>query len=155
MAVLGTIRTASSANSLILTLTSLQATWIRNSILRVLIASKEIDAQAIICAPNEVAARRMVTKYAWSPAFPHHILAQSEPQPESVLVTVVTGVLGSHIILAELLGHPGIGNVYALNRSSGALGIHARQRAVFERKGSMIPYSRLRNGLVKRLGHQT
>ncbi|KAJ7189839.1 hypothetical protein GGX14DRAFT_580331 [Mycena pura] len=122
---------------------SLQATWIRNTILHTLRNSQRVDMKTVPNSfvyayptvrlladlvtrlasgsgsrPEDVsrhadALQAMVQKY--TKGFPEHRGTTTEPEVEVVLLTGTTGALGSHI-LAHLLNLPKISKVYALNR---------------------------------------
>ncbi|KAJ7206143.1 hypothetical protein B0H12DRAFT_1243356 [Mycena haematopus] len=124
---------------------SLQATWIRNSILYALRNSQCVDMKTVptnfiyayptlrlladlftrlmsgsMSKPEDISRRAdamkaMVSKYA--EGFPKHHATIDDLGAEVVLLTGTTGALGSHI-LAHLLGLPEISKVYALNRPS-------------------------------------
>ncbi|KAJ7452161.1 hypothetical protein B0H11DRAFT_1742224 [Mycena galericulata] len=143
---------------------SLQATWIRNSILHAFRSSQRVDMKAV---PNNFvyryptlrlladlfsglalgagskpeesmwradAMRAMVRQYTGG--FPEHCASADEPRAEAVLVTGTTGALGTHI-LAYLLGLPEISTVYALNRP-GSEPTDVRQRTSFLANGKDV-----------------
>ncbi|KAJ6545363.1 hypothetical protein B0H19DRAFT_1266811 [Mycena capillaripes] len=139
---------------------SLQATWIRNSILHASINSQEIDPKDIpnnfvyshptmrmladmltkvgagrTSEPEEISRRAdameaMVHKYTQE--FQQHLATAEAPRAQAVLVTGTTGALGSHI-LAHLLALPEISIVYAFNRPSSNL--RERQCKAFSENG--------------------
>ncbi|KAJ7500861.1 hypothetical protein B0H11DRAFT_1800191 [Mycena galericulata] len=139
---------------------SLQATWIRNSILYALRASKRVDVGAIaddfvysyptlkrlgdyvasvasgsplVSLDSSLLAsemEKMVLKYTQD--FPEHRATVETPIGEAVLLTGTTGALGCHI-LARLLDLPEVSMVYALNRSG--KNIQERQRSSFVNNG--------------------
>ncbi|KAJ7853342.1 hypothetical protein B0H14DRAFT_2758642 [Mycena olivaceomarginata] len=139
---------------------SLQATWIRNSILHAAAQSKNTDPKAIptnfvyshptvrmlaemltkvaaggVSTPEETSRRAaamqaMVEKY--TQAFPQHISSARAPQTRAVLVTGTTGAFGSHI-LAHLLASSEISVVYAFNRPPSNL--RERQCSAFLENG--------------------
>ncbi|KAJ6588257.1 acetyl-CoA synthetase-like protein [Mycena capillaripes] len=142
---------------------SLQATWIRNSILHALRISKQVDMKTVPSnfvytyptlrllanlftqlasgsgsTPEDMSLRadamqKMVRKY--SEGFPEHRAVGDQPGGEIVLLTGTTGALGS-CILAYLLGLPEITKVYALNRpGSHSDNLFNRQRASFTANG--------------------
>ncbi|KAF7302847.1 Acetyl-CoA synthetase-like protein [Mycena kentingensis (nom. inval.)] len=143
---------------------SLQATWIRNSILRVAMTSQVLSpkavpmnlvydhpsiegiAQFLVSAARGSAnkeqqskssaeeMRELVAKYTAMP-FPVRRADAAEATPTGVLVTGTTGALGSQL-LAELL-RADKGTVYALNRFSfeATATLEERQRATFENQG--------------------
>ncbi|KAJ6500294.1 hypothetical protein DFH09DRAFT_944969 [Mycena vulgaris] len=138
---------------------SLQATWIRNSILHALRTS-QVEVRAIphdfvyshpttrllgnfltqvasgLLSPvadislRASAMEAMVLSYTRE--FPVHSGTIESPQSEAVLVTGTTGALGSYI-LADLLGRLEISIVYALNRPGAS--IEDRQRTSFRNNG--------------------
>ncbi|KAJ7667223.1 hypothetical protein B0H17DRAFT_990381 [Mycena rosella] len=142
---------------------SLQATWIRNSILHALRNSARINIKAVpstfvyshptlrlladmlvrlasgsVSKPEDVTRRidvmeAMVQKYAQG--FPQHRASSEGPKMQAVLVTGTTGALGSHVI-AQLLALPDISTVYAFNRPGSDL--RARQRDSCETNGINI-----------------
>ncbi|KAJ6600353.1 hypothetical protein DFH09DRAFT_1020958 [Mycena vulgaris] len=139
---------------------SLQATWIRNSILHALRTSKTVDlgtvpddfvyshptvrllADFVAKAGSESssllpdvsrrvsAMEAMVGKYTQD--FPEHCGTVQTPTTEAVLVTGTTGALGTYI-LAHLLALPEVSVVYALNRPGAS--IRERQRTSFVNHG--------------------
>ncbi|KAJ7164463.1 hypothetical protein C8R46DRAFT_901759 [Mycena filopes] len=139
---------------------SLQATWIRNSLLHALRRSQiaglaEIPHDFVYSHPNIrllalylvqlasglpppsftqtqriLAMTEMVRKYTQE--FPPRFSDVEAPTEEVVLVTGTTGALGSYL-LAHLLLHPEFTAVYALNRPGGS--IRERQRASFLNHG--------------------
>ncbi|KAJ7775603.1 male sterility protein-domain-containing protein [Mycena maculata] len=151
---------------------SLQATWIRNSILHASTNSQNIDLTAIptnfvysnptvrmlaemlaklaeggISKPQEISRRAnvmevMVKKYTHE--FPQHMATTEAQKAQVVLVTGTTGALGSHI-LTHLLALPDISMVYALNRPPSNL--RERQSHSFEKNGidtHLVDSSKLR-----------
>ncbi|KAJ7210990.1 hypothetical protein C8J57DRAFT_1400321 [Mycena rebaudengoi] len=139
---------------------SLQATWIRNSILHALINSQKIDPKMIpsnfvYSHPTVQMLADMLTKLAeggasnlgeisrradamramvqkYTQGFPQHMATAGAPQTQAVLVTGTTGALGRHI-LAHLLAFPQISVVYAFNRPHSNL--RERQFASFKENG--------------------
>ncbi|KAJ7659561.1 hypothetical protein DFH06DRAFT_1044174 [Mycena polygramma] len=136
---------------------SLQATWIRNSIIHGATTSQQIDTHAIPTnfvyshptlrllaemltrlAAGEVvepelrtgSMEAMVEKY--TQGFLQHVATVGAPSAQAVLVTGSTGAFGCHI-LAHLLALPEISRVYALNRPSTDL--RQRQYNAFLRNG--------------------
>jgi hypothetical protein len=139
---------------------SLQATWIRNSILHASINSQQIDTQALsnnfvyshptvrrladmltkltvgVASKSEEISRHvdameeMVQKYTQD--FPQHVATAGVSKAQAVLVTGTTGALGSHI-LAHFLSVPETSVVYAFNRPSGDL--RKRQLSSLEQNG--------------------
>ncbi|KAJ7508328.1 hypothetical protein B0H11DRAFT_1704324, partial [Mycena galericulata] len=135
---------------------SLQATWIRNSILHALRASGEADLGSIpsdfvyshptlrllvdlmakaksgssLYLPDlsrrAAAMEKMVAKYTGE--FPEHRPTAELPETEAILVTGTTGALGSYA-LAHLLALSDVSVIYALNRPGA--NIQERQRASF------------------------
>ncbi|KAJ7096117.1 hypothetical protein C8R44DRAFT_813206 [Mycena epipterygia] len=127
---------------------SLQATWIRNSILHASINSHQIDPAAIptnfvyshptlrmlaemltklatggVSKPEEISRRvdameAMVQKY--TQGLQQHMATAAAPKAQAVLVTGTTGAFGSQI-LAHLLALPEISTIYAFNRPSSNL----------------------------------
>ncbi|KAJ7242075.1 hypothetical protein C8J57DRAFT_1368382 [Mycena rebaudengoi] len=142
---------------------SLQATWIRNSILHALRSSRQIDTRTIPhnfvysyptlrllaeyiteiasglgLEPEDISLRTvamesMVQKYTCE--FPRSISTTKVPEAETVLITGTTGALGSQI-LAHLLALPNITSVYALNRPRS--NIREYQRSSFADSGIEI-----------------
>ncbi|KAF7353828.1 Acetyl-CoA synthetase-like protein [Mycena venus] len=142
---------------------SLQATWIRNTILHALRNSQRVDMKTVPSnfvytystvrlladlvtrlasesgsRPEDVSRRAdamqaMVQKY--TEGFPEHRGTAAEPGAEVVVLTGTTGALGSHI-LAYLLGSSEISKVYAFNRpSSQSDNIKNRHRTSFSANG--------------------
>ncbi|KAJ6598643.1 hypothetical protein B0H10DRAFT_2085224 [Mycena sp. CBHHK59/15] len=141
---------------------SLQATWIRNSILHALQGSKQVDVRAmpsnfVYCHPTlrlladllnrlasgstsnpeDISISLRITEMEamvqkYSRNFLEHRAIVEQPKTEAVLVTGTTGALGSHII-AELLALPNLPMVYALNRPG--LDITGRQSNSFTENG--------------------
>ncbi|KAJ7139272.1 hypothetical protein C8R44DRAFT_302385 [Mycena epipterygia] len=138
---------------------SLQATWIRNSILHALRTSNEIEIGTIpddfvYSHPTMRLLADMLTKVAsgasvlrdislhasameemvvkYSREFPEHCGAVDAPKTEAILVTGTTGALGCYT-LAHLLTLPEISVVYAFNRTGGS--IQERQRTAFVNNG--------------------
>ncbi|KAJ6483684.1 hypothetical protein DFH09DRAFT_1211912 [Mycena vulgaris] len=139
---------------------SLQATWIRNSILHASMASQQIDSKAIptnfvyshptvgllaeiltklaaggTSNPEDISRRAdamqaMVHKY--TQRFQQHVATVQAPKEQAVLITGTTGALGSQI-LAHLLALPEISAVYALNRSP--TNLRERQLQSFRQNG--------------------
>ncbi|KAJ7156520.1 hypothetical protein C8R43DRAFT_1125714 [Mycena crocata] len=164
------------------TFASLQATWIRNSILHALRTSTKVKVETIpgdfvysyptvrLLAQflTEVASgsasagpdldrhasamEEMVRKY--SQHFPAHVSTTGTPKTEGVLVTGTTGALGSYI-LANLLSAPEVSVVYAINRPGGD--IQNRQRTSFVTNGVDVglltsPKLKLREGNLSTAG---
>ncbi|KAJ7468444.1 male sterility protein-domain-containing protein [Mycena latifolia] len=141
---------------------SLQATWIRNSILHALRNSQRVDIKAVpnnfvyshptlrlladlltqlasglTSEPEDISRRAdamqaMVHKYAKE--FPEHHATSEVPNTEVVLVTGTTGAFGSHII-GQLLALPDISAVFVLNRPSADSSIQERQHTSFVANG--------------------
>ncbi|KAJ7153563.1 hypothetical protein C8R43DRAFT_885444 [Mycena crocata] len=139
---------------------SLQATWIRNSILHALRNSKQVDIRLVPnnfvysrptlrllaemftdlvsgapSQPSDISRRadamqEMVHKH--TEGFSQHRATGEHPKTEVILVTGTTGALGSQII-AQLLALPEISTVYALNRRGKS--IQDRQRTSFSTNG--------------------
>ncbi|KAJ7204502.1 hypothetical protein GGX14DRAFT_460740 [Mycena pura] len=140
---------------------SLQATWIRNTVLRVLRDSAQLDtrrdtqnfvydhptisslAQFIFAVASGEAAsvssadtlREMVAKYAGD--FPNHVGDRALPPANAkvALVTGTTGELGCYL-LASLLADDNVARIYALNRvSSQQLNLFDRQASALRDRG--------------------
>ncbi|KAJ7575926.1 hypothetical protein C8J56DRAFT_1032190 [Mycena floridula] len=138
---------------------SLQATWIRNTILQAMKTSgvnvRDIPSNIIyanptirklaesICRSFDVAIDQVVTvlqksdemrEFArkYSLDFPIHI-GTAEANGQVILLTGTTGALGSYI-LAGLLNLQDIDKVYALNRPASS-SLHDRQEAAFLERG--------------------
>ena len=139
---------------------SLQATWIRNSILHALRSASDVDVRKISSsfvyenptigdlakfiyahASNDLAAPRaqekvvamlaMVDKY--TAAFPPHVPSVPTPSKDTVLVTGTTGGLGASL-LAKLVQSDEVVKVYVLNRKSSET-LKSRQKKVLEERG--------------------
>ncbi|KAJ7618755.1 male sterility protein-domain-containing protein [Roridomyces roridus] len=142
-------------------LTSLQATWIRNSPLHGLATLKAVDINVIShefvyshptirrlaeyitalasgssSAPDQSCStsdmEAMAMKYTQDFPQPVAAAAHASLTGEAILVTGTTGALGSHI-LAHLLSLPEVSVVYALNRAG--TNLEVRQRGAFEMYG--------------------
>ncbi|KAJ6576444.1 hypothetical protein DFH09DRAFT_1149378 [Mycena vulgaris] len=139
---------------------SLQATWIRNSILHALRASTKVDLGTVPgdfvyshptitllgdfmtkvgsgssyllpdLSRRASAMEKMVGKYTQE--FPEHCATVEKPNAEAVLITGTTGALGSYM-LAHLLALPEVSAVYAVNRPGAS--IQDRQRTSFSNFG--------------------
>ncbi|KAJ6599959.1 hypothetical protein DFH09DRAFT_970599 [Mycena vulgaris] len=139
---------------------SLQATWIRNSILHALRTSRRVNVKAIpsnfvyshptlrlladmlmrlasgsVSEPEDRvrhadAMETMVQKYAQG--FPQHRASTEGAKMQAVLVTGTTGAFGSHL-LARLLALPEFSTIYAFNRLGSD--IRGRQRMAFSTNG--------------------
>ncbi|KAJ6630175.1 hypothetical protein B0H10DRAFT_1939389 [Mycena sp. CBHHK59/15] len=111
---------------------SLQATWIRNSILQALRTSTKVDVRPI---PHYFIYSYPTLRLLAD--FLTHLTSGSAPSIEdsslqSILVTGTTGAFGCNII-AQLLALPNISMVYALNRPGSS--IQDRQRNSFAENG--------------------
>ncbi|KAJ7103042.1 hypothetical protein B0H15DRAFT_810726 [Mycena belliarum] len=141
---------------------SLQATWIRNSILHALRKSGRVDMKAVphnfvYSCPTVRLLADLLTQLAsgsgstssnlvhqaevmqgmmqkYTQEFPDHHTTSEAPNTEVVLVTGTTGVFGSQI-LAHLLVLPEVSLVYALNRPSSGSSMHHRQLTSFDANG--------------------
>ncbi|KAF7358618.1 Acetyl-CoA synthetase-like protein [Mycena sanguinolenta] len=105
---------------------SLQATWIRNSLLRALRDSAKALSFSLLFrarskkthqSPREAIMNEMVVKYTHE--FPKHTGNTDSPRSDSkvVIVTGTTGELGCYI-LSQLINNRNVRRVYALNRAS-------------------------------------
>ncbi|TCD63228.1 putative NRPS-like protein biosynthetic cluster [Steccherinum ochraceum] len=139
---------------------SLQATWIRNSLLHALRNAYDVDVRKIptnfvyenptigglakllsvhagndLTAPtaqDKVAAMiAMVNKYTAS--FPQHVASVPTPSKDTVLVTGTTGGLGASV-LAKLVHSVNVVKVYVLNRKSSEP-LVVRQKNVLHERG--------------------
>lgn len=138
---------------------SLQATWIRNTLLRVLrdvtntrllpngfvyqhpsISSLSVFLSAFVTStPRDLHSRErtveemhnLVDKY--STGLPIHTPSTKDlpPQLDSILLTGTTGILGTALLI-ELFKSPGVGAIYALNRRGGK-SVMERQRSGLRR----------------------
>ncbi|EPQ58591.1 acetyl-CoA synthetase-like protein, partial [Gloeophyllum trabeum ATCC 11539] len=139
---------------------SLQATWIRNTILHALRESKvptrhiphnfvyqyptvrklgaflasTAQPGASAATPSADGMKLLADKY--SAQFPAHSPSVPVPNAEAVLVTGTTGRLGCHI-LATLLAQSSVARVFALNRKDARTqrGLEARQKIALEDQG--------------------
>ncbi|KAJ7606318.1 male sterility protein-domain-containing protein [Mycena rosella] len=125
---------------------SLQATWIRNSILHALRNSARINIKAVPSTfvyshPTLRLLADMLVRLASGngaevrPGLSAASRKLRGPKMQAVLVTGTTGALGSHVI-AQLLALPDISTVYAFNRPGSDL--RARQRDSCETNGINI-----------------
>ena len=143
---------------------SLQATYIRNALLRTLKAAGistrgipngfvyhhptiialatflVVQASPDTSKANTDAKDRMISKMTqmlekYSSNFPAHVQSESAPIPDKDVV-VLTGTTGGlgAAILAELLIDPSVERVYAVNRK-GAKSLVDRHRSIFEDRG--------------------
>ncbi|KAI0070731.1 acetyl-CoA synthetase-like protein, partial [Panus rudis PR-1116 ss-1] len=135
---------------------SLQATWIRNSLLHALRDTTEVNTRAVpvsfiyqhpnikglasyivqlvnsqhVEVNNEERINNMlnmVQKY--SSSFPPHSPTAETPAKDTVLVTGTTGSLGASL-LAQLVTSPDIERVYALNRKGSGPLVERQKRAL-------------------------
>ncbi|KAK7050236.1 acetyl-CoA synthetase-like protein [Favolaschia claudopus] len=141
---------------------SLQATWIRNSLLHALRCSQRVDMKIVpsnfvytyptlrlladlltrltsgaASTSQDItrrteAMRAMVRKY--SEGFSERQASEKATKDEIVLVTGTTGALGSHI-LAQLLCLPKVSKVYAVNRRSTSDDLRKRHESSFSANG--------------------
>ncbi|OBZ79958.1 L-aminoadipate-semialdehyde dehydrogenase large subunit [Grifola frondosa] len=142
---------------------SLQATWIRNSVLNALrvtkIDTRKISPNFVYQNPSIVNLAEFVSKVAssagshsvvdvatkisamnamlekYSGTFSEHTGSATVPDQDTVLVTGTTGGLGT-LLLVQLLQDPKVARVYALNRrSSSGISLLERQKAALENRG--------------------
>ena len=141
---------------------SLQATWIRNSVIQVLrqadVPVRTLPLNFVYTAPsidalsryiagvadpenNEVAdpvaakakeIDELVAKYTAN--FHKHTPSKPAPVKETIFLTGSTGGLGS-TVLAKLIAMESVERIYAVNRPSKGSSVEERQRAAFEDKG--------------------
>ncbi|KAI0687627.1 acetyl-CoA synthetase-like protein, partial [Cerioporus squamosus] len=144
---------------------SLQATWIRNTVMHALRSASSIDIHGIpsgfVYANHTISKlaaylsatisgtrmRALLAKY--SAGLERHfpvLVANSQGNghahaAETVLVTGTTGRLGSHL-LSQLLQRPDVVRVYALNReSSGSVdALEKRSREAFKQWGGKVSF---------------
>ncbi|TFK50327.1 acetyl-CoA synthetase-like protein [Heliocybe sulcata] len=139
---------------------SLEATWIRNTVLHALRTSKirtqdipynfvyehptvrslarflaETAGTVSVSGASIVEAMESMTR-TYSQNFPEHGPVTPDPGDEHILLTGSTGGFGSYI-LAELLALPSVSRVYAVNRKNqkSDKSLDERQRAVLEERG--------------------
>lgn len=141
---------------------SLQATWIRNSLLHALRETSNVNTRAIpgnfvynnpsVAAlatfisdlvnsdgQNDEAAKKLAIAAMlamadkYSARFPKHVPSAPAPKQDVVLLTGTSGRLGA-CILASLVKTPQVARVYAVNRKS-ATPIEGRQRAILDEQG--------------------
>ncbi|KAI5119742.1 hypothetical protein M0805_008672 [Coniferiporia weirii] len=142
---------------------SLQATWIRNTLLNALRVSTEVDVRTVpinfvyhnpsigalaayvselTCSPGGTSDQQHVQRKVdkmhalvtkYSEGFPKHVPTDALPSDGDVVL--VTGTTGAlgAILLIELLSSPTVKRVYALNRRGGELLL--RQQAALEERG--------------------
>jgi hypothetical protein len=142
---------------------SMQATWIRNSIMHALrktpkVSVNDVSSNVVYEHPNigslaryvfatvngDAAAASETTRKAedivaflarYTSDFAQHVPSSPVSEHEVVLVTGTTGALGS-ALLARLVGTESIAKVYAFNRPSRqSKGILHRQREALESRG--------------------
>lgn len=141
---------------------SLQATWIRNTILRSLKESGRVNTRDIASSfvyqhpyiaglasfVSSIALgqthgnsgtdkaqelRKMVDKY--SKNFSTHVPSAPLPTKDTILLTGTTGALGSNI-LAQLVASPLVARIYAFNRASGgSTPLLERQKTALQERG--------------------
>ncbi|TFY76506.1 hypothetical protein EWM64_g7507 [Hericium alpestre] len=139
---------------------SLKATWIRNTILRVLRESTDVQAQKIpgdfiyqhpyvsslasflsslVLGKSEATQSNraadmvaMVEKYTQN--IPQHVPSLPQPQKDTILLTGSTGGLGANI-LAHLVADPAVARIYAFNRKSSKQSLHDRQVEALRSRG--------------------
>ncbi|TFY82997.1 hypothetical protein EWM64_g1012 [Hericium alpestre] len=140
---------------------SLQATWIRNTIIRVLREATDADATKIpnsfiyehpyisslasflssfVLGRKDVAKEgdkvaemlAMVKKYTGD--IPRHVPSMPYPYRDTVLLTGSTGGLGVHI-LAHLVADPAVMRIYAFNRKSSSKSLYDRQVEALRSRG--------------------
>ncbi|THH14562.1 hypothetical protein EW146_g5781 [Bondarzewia mesenterica] len=139
---------------------SLQATWIRNTILRSLKENAGLDTRSISSSfvyqhpfiaslasfvssvalgqtdetEQDGAARLVAMVEKYSKNFPSHVPSKPLPSKDTVVLTGTTGALGSNI-LALLVATPTVERVYAFNRGSSGSSLLERQKAGLAERG--------------------
>lgn len=138
---------------------SLQATWIRNSILQVLrdvpsvsignispnfvyehpsitsLAKYVCDVVSDLSAAPSHSADALKTMLArYTKPFPKHVPGSPSTGKDVVLVTGTTGALGS-AVLAKLASSTAVGKIFAFNRPSRQSGIMERQKRALRSRG--------------------
>lgn len=141
---------------------SLQATWIRNSLLHALRETSGVNTHAVpgnfvYNNPSVIALAAFISDLAnsdgqddeaakkraiaamlamvdkYGAKFPTHVPSAPAPQHDVVLLTGTSGRLGA-CILASLVQTPQVARVYAVNRKS-STPIEGRQRAILDEQG--------------------
>lgn len=140
---------------------SLEATWIRNSLVHALRETTDIDPRTVpgnfvyqnptveslatfisglVCSKDQKGSAQdqaiifmlsMVEKYTRD--LPKHVPSTSTPSEEVILVSGTTGSLGSSL-LDQLIKKPGVRKVYAFNRKS-RTPLSERQREGLQERG--------------------
>lgn len=141
---------------------SLQATWIRNTILRSLKDSTDANTQDISNSfvyqhPSVASLASFVSSVAqgqnninsgldraqemnimvarYSKDFPPHVPSAPQPSKDTILLTGSTGALGSNI-LALLIASPSVARIYAFNRKSrSSIPLLDRQKSALLERG--------------------